>query len=180
MNDTLDLPAFDDEVVRAMAKWPDVPDCYGWLGLDSRGGWRIQGELVRHARAQSFLGRHYRADARGCWYVQNGPQRVFVELDYTPWVYRLQPGELLVTHTGLECIAIDGVFCDDDGNLLLHTPLGLGLLDDRDLGACVALFEAIDEEGLPHALRWRGAWLDIEAIARDAVPSRFGFEPRPH
>jgi len=180
MNDTLDLPAFDDDVVRAMAKWPDVPDCYGWLSLDSRGGWRIQGALVRHARAQSFLGRHYRIDARGCWYVQNGPQRVFVELEYTPWVYRLQPGDVLTTHTGVECTAIDSVLSDDDGNLLLHTPLGVGILDDRDLGACVALFDDIDDNGLPHALRWRATRLSIETIGRSAVPARFRFEARPH
>ena len=22
-----------------MAKWPNVPHCYGWLGLDARGHW---------------------------------------------------------------------------------------------------------------------------------------------
>ncbi|MCD6666313.1 MAG: DUF2946 family protein, partial [Hydrogenophaga sp.] len=27
-----------DEIVKAaMAKWPQVPACYGWLGLDARG-----------------------------------------------------------------------------------------------------------------------------------------------
>ena len=84
-------PAFDDEVIRAMAKWPDVPQCFGWLSLDVRGRWRIQGELIAHTRAQAFLSRHYRADEQGRWYVQNGPQQVFVALDYTPWIYRWQP-----------------------------------------------------------------------------------------
>lgn len=27
----------DDIVKQAMVKWPNVPDCYGWLGLDARG-----------------------------------------------------------------------------------------------------------------------------------------------
>ena len=25
----------DDIVKQALAKWPNVPDCYGWLALDS-------------------------------------------------------------------------------------------------------------------------------------------------
>ena len=29
----------DDIVKQAMAKWPNVPHCYGWLGLDARGNW---------------------------------------------------------------------------------------------------------------------------------------------
>ena len=29
----------DDIVKQALAKWPNVPHCYGWLGLDARGNW---------------------------------------------------------------------------------------------------------------------------------------------
>ena len=39
----------DDIVRQAMAKWPNVPDCYGWLGLDTRGNW-----YMRDDRAQSL------------------------------------------------------------------------------------------------------------------------------
>ena len=38
----------DDIVKQAMAKWPTVPDCYGWLGLDARGNW-----YMRDDRAQA-------------------------------------------------------------------------------------------------------------------------------
>ncbi len=31
----------DDLVRQALARWPDVPDCTGWLALDARGRWRI-------------------------------------------------------------------------------------------------------------------------------------------
>ncbi|MFB0914815.1 MAG: DUF2946 family protein, partial [Burkholderiaceae bacterium] len=27
----------DDLVKQAMAKWPNVPNCFGWLGLSARG-----------------------------------------------------------------------------------------------------------------------------------------------
>jgi len=75
---------FDEAVVRAMEKWPDVPECFGWLSLTRRGAWHIKGDLIEHARAVEFLGRHYRGDDQGRWFVQNGPQRVFIALDYTP------------------------------------------------------------------------------------------------
>ena len=32
----------DDIVKQAMAKWPNVPHCYGWLGLDARGNWYMR------------------------------------------------------------------------------------------------------------------------------------------
>jgi len=92
----------DDLVRQAMAKWPHVPDCYGWLGLDSRGQWhmrddRVQalgsfqsglagakGSVLRHEKLIDFIHRNYEADAQGRWYFQNGPQRVYVELETTP------------------------------------------------------------------------------------------------
>ena len=55
---TIPWPAFDEGVVKAMARWPDVPQAYGWLSLDTRGGWRIQGETISHVRAREFLARH--------------------------------------------------------------------------------------------------------------------------
>ena len=38
----------DDIVRAAMVKWPNVPDCFGWLGLDARGNW-----YMRDDRAQA-------------------------------------------------------------------------------------------------------------------------------
>ena len=37
----------DDIVKQAMAKWPNVPHCYGWLALDARGDWRMRDEAAR-------------------------------------------------------------------------------------------------------------------------------------
>ena len=172
-----DWPAFDDEVVRAMARWPDVPRCFGWLELDRRGNWRIRGETITHARAVAFLGRHYRADDDGRWYVQNGPQQVFVTLEYTPWVYRLDGNGEFVTHTGLVCRAIERAFVDDEGNLLVDSAFGIGVVDDRDLEACSAMFEC--EGDTPVALRVAGRRLPLESVAKSGAAARFGFEPAP-
>jgi hypothetical protein len=93
-----------DEIVKAaLQKWPMVPHCYGWLALDARGDWylrdeqaqaaapfpQLKGSRIEHAGLLAFIQRNYEADARGCWYFQNGPQRVYVELEAAPWVFRL-------------------------------------------------------------------------------------------
>ena len=39
----------DDIVKQALAKWPNVPDCYGWLGLDARGHWYLRDDAVQAA-----------------------------------------------------------------------------------------------------------------------------------
>lgn len=89
-----------DQIVRdALAKWPNVPACTGWLLLDRRGQWRMRddacqaagdiGDVIRHAALKRFIERNYEADATGRWFFQNGPQRVFVDLAYTPHVVRL-------------------------------------------------------------------------------------------
>ncbi len=100
----------DEIVSRSMLKWPDVPAVYGWLSLDRRGNWAIKTaggrfERIANAAVREFIGRNYAADAGGRWYFQNGPQRVFVALDYTPWVYRLaDAGEGILAHTGAVAI----------------------------------------------------------------------------
>jgi len=80
----------DEIVARSLAKWPNVPAVYGWLALDRRGNWRIKGEKIGNAALRDFIGRNYQADEKGRWYFQNGPQRVFVSLAYTPLVVRYE------------------------------------------------------------------------------------------
>ena len=151
----------DDVVIRAMAKWPNVPAVYGWLALDGRGQWSIRSaaeagfEHVANAKLIEFIGRNYHHDEQGCWYFQNGPQRVYVKLDYTPLVYRIARAHplSLETHTGLPCAALQSVWMDEAGNLLFVTEHGPGVLLDRDLpraleALCYADGHALDEERL--------------------------------
>ena len=102
----------DDIVRQAIAKWPHVPHCYGWLGLDARGDWfmrddRVQaaapipaakGAVLRHAKLIEFIHRNYEADEAGRWFFQNGPQRVYVELEAAPWILRLADDGRADTH----------------------------------------------------------------------------------
>jgi len=138
----------DAEVLAAMAHWPNVPDCHGWLALDRRGRWRMRddacqrqnqpGDLVRNAALRGFIDRNYQRNADGAWFFQNGPQRVYVLLEAAPLVLFTQPGAdgpALITHNGLAVTRIDAAAIDDGGSLWLVTEHGPAIVSDRDLAA---------------------------------------------
>ena len=172
----------------AIAKWPNVPACYDWLSLDRRGDWRLQGERVPHHGFISLLNRQYGVDDRGCWFVQNGPQRVFVELAYTPWVFRRE-GDGFVSHTGEPAGDVKAIYLDEEGSVLLETGLGIGLLSDRDLAQFLA--ECHDSSGVPATdesivhfmetgagdIRWQN--LHLQSISTVDTKKRFNFNPHP-
>ena len=149
----------DDIVVRSLAKWPNVPAVYGWLALDRRGNWLIKGERIGNAALREFIGRNYEADDAGRWYFQNGPQRVYVALAYTPLVAHYE-GERLVDQRGSEFSPMQA-FQDDEGSVLFAGAGTVALLDDRDLA------KFADEPPV------------LAPIARADVPGRFGFVPDP-
>jgi len=151
--------AMDEAVLRSLAKWPNVPDVYGWLSLDRRGNFLIRNEKIGNRALREFICRNYQPDARGCWYFQNGPQRVFVQLAYTPLVVHLE-GETLVDHCS-RSFASERAFLDEEGSVLIQGNSGLALLDDRDLAAY-----ADRAEGLPR-------------MAGGEAAKRFGFVPMP-
>ena len=193
----------DDIVKQAMAKWPNVPHVYGWLALDRRGVWRIKGDAVTNTVIAGFIGRNYAHDEMGRWFFQNGPQRVFVELDYTPFVYRIvwnaDPHAPLriETHTGSAVHNIDSAWLDETGVLLLATEHGAGLLDDRNLELLLPWLtdqagNALDEETIAARmedlqaandadlhLNHAGRHVPLRAIASTAVAAKFGFVPKP-
>jgi len=186
----------DEIVLRSMLKWPDVPSVYGWLSLDRRGGWMIKTvagrfERIANAALTQFIGRNYAADAQGRWYFQNGPQRVFVALDYTPWVYRLDDaGEGFLAHTGAAPRALQAVFVDDAGALLFKTEFGIGVLLDRDLprvlermsdsrGDDAERFIENILQGAEAQVMLQGKNVAIASIRAADVPRRFGFVARP-
>ncbi len=183
----------DDIVLRAMQKWPNVPRVFGWLQLDRRGEWLLKdrsgafGRIANPAFA-SFIGRNYACDDEGRWFFQNGPQRVFVGLHYTPWVYRLDDrGDALVAHTGRRATRLSELFLDESGALLAADEQGVGVLLDRDLGAVLECLQqenpALREDELLDLAAPResmevtlfGARVPLSAVRSQEVPARFGF-----
>ena len=186
----------DDIVKAAMAKWPNVPHCYGWLGLDARGNWYMRddnaqaagafcaaspepgrqlaskGSLLKHDKLIDFIQRNYAADdsstsqAKGQWFFQNGPQRVYVELEATPFVWRVgSTSDFEVTaHTGQVAIT-QRCIIDEHGRVYLETALGFGLVHTQDMLQAANAIES-------------GLWVPQEVLAHD-MPKRFGYVRSP-
>jgi hypothetical protein len=187
----------DDSVIRAMARWPKVPAVYGWLSLDRRGRWCLRGEPVTHRGAIEFMNRNYDCTDNGQWYFQNGPQRVFVDLDYTPWVFSLDGSRDLADHTGTMVSRVRGAWLDEAGNLLLLGERGIGLLCDRDLETisndfCHPDGSVCDDESISRLIhagiganaeriffRWGDERIQVRTLLRERVAGKFAFQPRP-
>lgn len=186
----------DPAVINAMAKWPNVPVCHGWLTLDARGRWRLgadRSEIVRHAGLAGFLSRNYAVNDAGEWFCQNGPQRVFVTLETTPFVLHLDAAGQFNTHTGSHIKQPSAALVDVTGRLYIVSELGASAVDDRDLGR---LFDGlVNDTGQPasdtqiEALLKTGTanlWLSADALRLPVRPtlaegleSEFGFRRNP-
>lgn len=123
----------DDYIIRVMKKWPNVPEVFGWLKLNRKGEWLIKNQSISHLRLKNFLNNNYFSDKKGNWFVQNGPQRVFVELEYTPHVYFINSSISISTSTGKQASIIKSFLLDEQGNILVQTDLGIGIIYDKDL-----------------------------------------------
>jgi hypothetical protein len=192
----------DDIVLQALRKWPNVPSVYGWLSLDRRGNWAIKDERIHHSAIVEFIGRNYTADEQGRWYFQNGPQRVFVRLAYTPLIFRTRGGDgaalAFRTHTGADAEAVQRAWLDERGGLLIETSAGIGLVHDMDLPEVLA--HLIDSRGEPLEdqaierllddaagadagevvqLRTASGLAPVYTVLTDEVAQRFGFNPDP-
>ena len=173
----------DDIVRQAMAKWPNVPDCYGWLGLDARGNWYMRddasqaagsfasarpgakGSLLQHEKLIDFIQRNYGADGAGQWFFQNGPQRVYVELEATPWIWRVDEGFAIHSHSGLPA-DYRTAWLDEHGWLYLETSVGFGLVHTQDMGHAANAIE-------------QALWVS-QVILRADLPARFHYQRSPH
>ena len=186
----------DDSVIAAIAKWPNVPAVYGWLALTARGEWRLRGAAITNPAITAFIGRNYTSDDGGRWFFQNGPQRVFVDLEVAPWVWRVGTSEApreVRAHNGSAARRLHGAWLDDQGRLFLRTDIGFGLVDSSDTRRVVETLRS----GGRHLLNAEDfdAWLsghgpsvrvcgelmglqgdvELERLRADEAPHRFGY-----
>ena len=192
-----------DEIVKqAMAKWPSVPHCYGWLALDARGAFRMRdeaaqrannaGDIIRHTALLNFIYRNYTHDERGAWFFQNGPQRVYVDIEATPFIARTDPVRQFVLHDGETMADIHEVCLTERGQLVLSNGRQIAMLDDRDLAQCLPLLkihgQSIHDDQLMQWLASPTDDLSLHTLQRDMpvrwvhsdrLASSFGFIRRP-
>lgn len=190
----------DEHVLRGIARWPDVPAVFDWLSLDRRGSWRLRGAPLSNPTLVAYINRNYAADETGRWFFQNGPQRVYVTLEYAPFVYRVEgapPRLSFFAHTGESAVDLRRAWLDEGGSLLLETELGPGLVHDHDLGGVLGAFvdrtgRALEDGELECAVQamqaGQGAavWLAagdhviaVQPIAAAHVPGVLHFEQTP-
>lgn len=174
----------DDIVKAALKKWPNVPHCHGWLALDARGQYfmrddrvqqagpfpAVKGSRIDHDKLREFIHRNYAADEHGAWFFQNGPQRVYVQLEAAPYVWRVQPGPgfALLAHTGQAAGALRQSYLDEQGRLFADTALGFGLVHTMDIERAA---QAVEKSTT-------GAWAPVE-MPFAQMPARFGYRLLP-
>ncbi|KAB8062430.1 DUF2946 family protein [Janthinobacterium sp. FT14W] len=192
----------DELVKQALAKWPNVPHCYGWLGLDARGHWRMRdqhaqqqqlpGDKIAHVALLNFINRNYDHDERGCWFFQNGPQRVYLNLEATPYIARSDPQHGFLLQTGAPLEQIAHAYLCDNGALILRQGDVVAQVDDRDMAQVLPALrldgQALSDDAL---LAWlengqgslvllhNGKEIAVQPLSYDAVPPTFGFQRAP-
>jgi hypothetical protein len=197
-----------DEIVKAaMAKWPNVPHCYGWLALDARGNWRMRdersqalnlpGDPIRNDALLAFITRNYLCNEEGCWYFQNGPQRVYVDLEATPYIANTTVDGGFTLRHGEQAFTPELAFLDPQGRLQLSSGNILAQLDDRDLALCLpwltlgeqpvsdeALLQWLEDASTPGDLQLRppgmpGLYVEVQRCEEGQLMREFGFVARP-
>ena len=201
----------DEQVLRSLIKWPNVPDCFGWLALDRRGQWRMRdefaqqnklpGQVITHRALNEFISRNYACDSLGRYFFQNGPQRVFITLDATPWVARITPSD-----NGLELISqcnnpieASSALSDENGNIYIVGTVNqmiydqrnqeqfsikdsqtVALLHDHDLDHFSRLAKLHEEAcSFGGSWEWQGKQLTLDPIHSEELAARFKFIARP-
>ena len=201
----------DEQVIRSLIKWPDVPDCYGWLALDRRGQWRMRdeftqqnnlpGQVIKHQSLNEFISRNYARDTQGKYFFQNGPQRVFITLDATPWIVRMIPsdqGVKLLTQCQSP-IEPTAALSDEKGNIYivgniaqvvyeesdraqfkLQTTESIALLHDHDLDLFSELATLKEEAcSFGGSWGWHGKQLPLDPIHSSELANRFDYLAQP-
>lgn len=177
-------------MIRAIERWPSVPAVFGWLRLDRRGVWRLvdrgrpdfdeardaAGSPITNEGIVDFIDRNYEGDHQGRWYWQNGPQRVYVDLDAAPLVLRVfgdPTATRLVAHTGAPVGDVRAGWIGPRGEVLLVTDIGPAVVHDLDLAAL-----ELDARPDGTVLRLCGRELLLKQTDRPAQAMGFVATPR--
>lgn len=171
----------DEQVLAALVKWPNVPAVFGWLRLDGRGQWWLREQRLAHPAMVEFFHRNYSRDAAGRYYVQNGPQKVYVSLDVAPFVVRRAANGWSVLPYNQQLVPRTA-YMTPEGQLLLEIGGELALLDDRDLVWLVE--EALsDWDGelatLPAQLQLPEGGLPLQSAPLAALLADYGIVSQP-
>jgi hypothetical protein len=198
----------DEQVLSSLIKWPSVPVCRSWLALNRRGDWLMRneyaqehllpGDVIKHRGLIEFIQRNYAIDSNGEWFFQNGPQRVYVDLDYTPFISRIyieNNKKLLRTNLGQD-IEPEQCWMDENGQIILRAHIEVQrlisentstfilekhpfaiLLHDHDLDLFSETAQFHNACGSLGSWEWQGQSFEIEAIHSEEIKKNYCFLP---
>jgi hypothetical protein len=161
----------------------------------------LPGKVIEHVLLKDYISRNYACDSSGRYFFQNGPQRVFITLDATPWIVHISPSNTSMQLLTQCDTAIEpyGALSDERGNIYIHglikqtinentdndrfiqkESLSIALLLDHDLGLFTDLAKLHEEAcSFRGSWNWNGQELAIEPIHSKDLSTRFRFIKNP-
>ncbi|MCY1383735.1 hypothetical protein D9M68_801910 [compost metagenome] len=83
---------------------------------------------------------------------------MYVELENTPFIWRLQPDGRVGSHTGLDAGEVRRSLLDEQGRLYLVTAMGLGLVHTSDMALAADAVEL--GRWVPEPVQWSALPID--------------------
>ena len=165
----------------------------------------LPGNVIQHTALNTFIARNYACDYTGRYFFQNGPQRVFITLDATPWIVRLIPektdlslltqcenlfdpqgalsdeaGNIYITGLIHQTIDENRSSTSSDGDFVQRESLSIALLHDHDLGLFSDLAKLQEQAcSFGGSWNWHGKILPLDPIHSNELSKRFGFIQKP-
>ena len=162
---------------------------------------KLPGQVITHRALNEFISRNYARDSLGRYFFQNGPQRVFITLDSTPWVARITPSEngselISQCHNPIEA---SGALSDENGNIYIVGKVNqliyrqenkasftkedcktVALLHDHDLDHFSRLAKLHEEAcSFGGSWEWQGKQLPLDLIHSEELAAHFQFIAKP-
>lgn len=162
----------------------------------------LPGQVIAHAILNDFIARNYACDEQGRYFFQNGPQRVFITLDATPWVVRITPSDhdLQLINQCHQVLEPTAALSDENGNIYIvgritqtiqgssntNNPFitrdsqSIALLHDHDLDQ-FSEWAKLREEACSFggSWLWQGNQLPLDPIHSHELASRFQYIAKP-
>ena len=161
----------------------------------------LAGQVIEHLALKELITRNYACDSLGRYFFQNGPQRVFISLDATPWIARLIPSnEHLQLKTQCQSnIDPSAALSDENGNIYIvgliervmyqdiekqqlnrEKVLSVALLHDHDLDLFSELAKLHEEAcSFGGSWNWHGKQLPLNPIHSKELSALFNFISKP-
>lgn len=154
----------------------------------------LLGDKIAHVALLAFINRNYTHDEQGRWYFQNGPQRVYVDLEATPFIARTDAEQGLLLHTGEVLDGLDEIWITSSGQMVLTSHERVAQIDDRDVVQCMEWLTIDDKPASDEQViawiegkadtgvlmfQYAGSRMPAKHLGQEDIAAHFGFVRKP-